>query len=610
MCAVFGILGEYDETKAKEALSRLTHRGPDYCGVVQTNSLFFAHQRLSIQDTHPRSHQPLRHKNILLSFNGEIYNFQELKEELCFEFQTQSDSEVIIAAYLKWGVDFVQHLRGMFAIALLDGDSLYLFRDRLGKKPLFFMHPKGTSSLSLTAQSSFIFASEIKALTPFLNKTQMNDDALMSYLSFLAPTPPHTFYEGIHKLAAGEFLTYKNSKVEIKRYFDLLDAKPNIITERDESIYSLEKILDESISMRLNADVPMASLLSGGIDSATINAYALKNGVTLDTYTLGYKEFAKYDERENARESAAFLGLNNREVIISQEDFINASDSVFDAMDEPLNDPAAIPLYLLFDKIKEDGYRVVMSGEGSDELFLGYRQYFEYLDIEGASNLAHKNWLKKYFRANFSMNREWEWYKRIFDETLLFRTSGDKFTDLQKNKLMRRNVKDNESLKYLKPYRERFESSAHSDESIWYSYIDLNLFQAEHFLTKLDRVSMAHSIESRTPFLDHTLASAVFSISPQLRYEDGITKSLLKDIMKSTLDTKMLKRKKKGFSNPYTEYLVHSKRIDIITKVNEQTGMFKRKELAEYINTASKGSFKQHVWGLYVLSCWIEKNLL
>ena len=599
MCAVFGISGEYDEGQAKYALSLLTHRGPDYCGVIQKNTLFFAHQRLTILDSHSRSHQPLKYEKILLSFNGEIYNFKELRKELEFRYETQSDTEVIIAAYLKWGVEFVQHLRGMFAIALLDGETLYLFRDRLGKKPLFFMH-----------DSAFRFASEIKALTPFLNKTQMNEEALMSYLSFLAPTPPHTFYQGIQKLAAGEFLTYQNGKVEVKRYFDLLDAEPNIITDRDEAIYSLEKLLDESISMRLNADVPMASLLSGGIDSATINAYALKNGVKLNTYTLGYKEFSKYDERKNAALSAEFLGLQNKQVEISQDNFINASDKVFDIMDEPLNDPAAIPLYLLFEKIKEDDYKVVMSGEGSDELFLGYRQYFEYLDIEGASNLAHKNWLKKYFRANFSMNREWEWYKRIFDETLLFRTSGDKFTDLQKNNLMRRNVKDNESLKYLKPYRDRFENSAHSDESMWYSYIDLNLFQAEHFLTKLDRVSMAHSIESRTPFLDHKLASIIFSITPELRYKDGVTKSLLREIMKPTLDEKILKRKKKGFSNPYMEYLVSSKKIDLITEVNEQTGIFKRDKLNEYIQTASKGGFKQHVWGLYTLSYWIKKNIL
>ena len=600
MCAIFGIIGEYDESLAKSALAKLSHRGPDHCGIIQSENLFFAHQRLSIQDTHERSHQPLKYEKILVSFNGEIYNFKELKKELNYDFKTDSDSEVIIAAYLKWGVGFVQHLRGMFAIAIVDSDTLYLFRDRLGKKPLFFM----------SEQNSFIFSSEIKALTPFLKKHELNQDALMSYLSFLAPTPPHTFFKGISKLGAGEFLTYKNNRVEVKRYFDLLDSPSNIITDRDEAIYTLEKLLDESISMRLNADVPMASLLSGGIDSATINAYALKHGINLNTYTLGYKEFAKYDERKNAKETAKFLGINNTEVEISQDDFINDMDNVFDALDEPLNDPAAVPLYLLFEQIKKDGYRVVLSGEGSDELFLGYRQYFEYLDIESASNLAHKNWLKKYFRANYSENREWEWYKRIFDDTLLFRTSGENFTDLQKNNLMKRNVKDNESLKYLQPYRDRFENSSHSDPSIWYSYIDLNIFQAEHFLTKLDHVSMAHSIESRTPFLDHKLVSEIFRIDPKLRYKDGITKSLLKTIIKPILNEKIINRKKKGFSNPYMEYLIDSKKIELIKEVNEQTGIFKREALDEYIQTASRGSLKQHVWGLYVLSHWIKKWLL
>ena len=600
MCAIFGIIGSYDESKAKHALSLLAHRGPDYCGISQSQNLFFAHQRLSILDVNERSHQPLKHEKLLLSFNGEIYNFKELKDELEFDFKTQSDGEVIIAAYLKWGVDFVNHLRGMFAIALLDGDTLYLFRDRLGKKPLFYMEQDGT----------FYFASEIKGLTPFLKKHELNDDALMSYLSFLTPTPPHTFFKGINKLACGEFLTFKNGTFKVERYFDLLDSKPSIITDKDEAIRSLESLLEESMNIRLDADVPMASLLSGGIDSATLNYYAQKRGVELHTYTLGYKDFAKYDERQNAKESAEFLGIKNTDVEITQDDFLLASEHVFDTLDEPLNDPAAVPLYLLFEQIKKDGYKVVMSGEGSDELFLGYRQYFEYLDIQQASTLAHKNWLKKYFRANFSMNREWEWYKRVFDDTLLFRTSGDKFTDLQKNNLMRRNVKDNESLKYLKPYRERFESSAHSDESMWYSYIDLNIFQAEHFLTKLDRVSMAHSIESRTPFLDHELASKIFSIDPKLRYEDGVTKSLLKEIMKDKLDSKILKRKKKGFSNPYMEYLVNSKKIELIKEVNEQTGMFKEKELDEYIATASKGSFKQHLWGLYVLSVWLKKWML
>ena len=605
MCAVFGIIGEYDAPKAKYALSLMHHRGPDFCGVVQNERLFFAHNLLSIMDSSANARQPLRHKEIVLSFNGEIYNFQELKRELAYEYKSSGDSEVLVAAYLKWGVEFVHRLRGMFAIALYDAGTLYLFRDRLGKKPLYYHQGE-----------SFVFASEIKAITPFLKHHHLNNDALLSYLSFLAPTPPHTFFKGIHKLAAGEYLTYvvpsgcKANKVEVKRYYDILHVEPSSIEDERVALKLLEENLLDSISMRLNASAPMASLLSGGIDSAFIAAISKKFGQNLHTFTLGYDEYQNYDERKNAAATAEFLGVKNSVVEISQNSFMDASDRVFQTLDEPLNDPAAIPLYLLFEAIQKEGYRVVMSGEGSDELFLGYRQYFEYLDIEKASALMHKNWLKKYFRSNFSMNREWEWYKRIWDEALLFRTSGEKFTDLQKNELLRQNIRDNESLKYLAPYQERFEQSRHSDHSSWYSYIDLNIFQAEHFLRKLDHVSMAHSIESRTPFLDHHLVETVFRISPELRYQEGITKSLLKKIAAPYLNEAILKRKKKGFSNPYMEWLIASGRISLILEVNEQTGMFKKEILEKYIEMARRGRFKQHVWGLYVLSWWIKKWLL
>ena len=593
MCAIFGIVGDYDEQKALRGVELLKHRGEDFCGVSADTHSFLAHQRLSITDISSSSNQPFVYKNIKLLFNGEIYNYKELKKELDFEFKTSGDTEVVLASYLRWGVDFVHHLRGMFAIAILDGDELFLFRDRLGKKPLFYMQQG----------RSFYFASEIKALRFFQPKTELNDDALMSYLTFLAPTPPHTFYKGINKLSSGSFVRLKGGKVEVKSYYNILDVTPNTITNKDEAVSVLESVLKESIDLRLKSDVKMASLLSGGIDSATINYY----GKGLQTYTLGYKGFSKYDETQNAKKTAEFLHVENKVVQIDEDDFISAMYDVLDTLDEPLNDPASIPLYLLFKEIKKDGYKVVLSGEGSDELFLGYRQYFEYLDIEKASELLHKNWLKKYFRSNFSMNREWEWYKRVFDGSLLFRTSGEKFTDMQKNILMKRNVRDDESLKYLQPYLQNFTNSNHSDHSIWYSYIDLNIFQAEHFLTKLDRVSMVHGIESRTPFLDHKLVESVFKISPKLRYEDGVTKSLLKQMMKNKLSDEILNRKKKGFSNPYMEYLINSGEINLITKVNKKTGLFKDDVLEKYIQMAKKGRFKQHTWGLFVLSYWLNK---
>ena len=600
MCAIFGILGEYDEAKAKYTLGLLGHRGPDYCGIEATKNLFFAHQRLSIVDTHHRAHQPLKYEDILLSFNGEIYNYEELRETTPFAYKTQSDTEVILALYLKHGEDFVKYLRGMFAIAIYDKGKLLLYRDRLGKKPLFY----------LQNSSQFIFASEIKALKPFLTKTEMNMDAMLSYLSYLAPTSPHTFYKGIQKLAPSEYLVFEHGSYEVKRYFDLLDTTPNQITSEDEAITKIEALLEESILLRTKSNQPIATLLSGGIDSATINYFAKKNGVEVQSYSLGFSEYQKYDELREAQESAKLLGIKNRAIITTKERFIERIDPTLDALDEPLNDPAAIPLSLLFDAISVDGHKIAISGEGSDELFLGYRQYFEYIELEKAKGLYHANWLKKYFRSNFTMHREWEWYKRAFENEVIFRCSSEKFTDMQKNLLLRRNIRDGESMAYLQKDRERFERSRHCDESIWMSYIDLNHFQSEHFLTKLDRVSMAHSIESRTPFLDHKFAQLLFSIDPELRYKDGMPKALLKKVLQPHLSQTILSRKKKGFSNPYMEYLIDSKKIELIQKVNKKTGIYKEKPLEKYIANAKRGTFKQHIWGLYVLAYWINKELL
>jgi len=601
VCGVFGIIGDYTPAKAREALATLSHRGRDHCGIIEQERLFLAHQRLTITDAHPRSHQPMQRGRFLLSFNGEIYNHKALREELgdC-TWETQGDAEVILAAYERWGIACVKRFEGMFAFALIDGDKLYLARDRFGKKSLFY-HKN---------EKQIIFASEIKAIKPFLTQVRMNQDAMLSYLSFLAPTPPHTFYQGIEKLESGEWIRFEGSRITKQRYYDVCNASHPSIDNEATALENIEERLKRSLELRLDTSAPTAALLSGGIDSALLCALASDQGKKLDTFTLGYDEYSGYDERINARASALELGVKNTEVIISQNDFNDYLDELLIHMDEPLNDPAALPLYLLMKKISSEGYKVILSGEGSDELFLGYRQYFEYLDIEKAAILHHKNWLKKYFHSNFSMNREWEWYKRIFDETLLFRSSGEKFTDLQQNLLLRRNIRDNESLRFLEPYRILFEQSAHTHPAQWYSAIDLKLFMGEHFLTKLDRVSMAHTIEARTPFLDHTLVDTVMAIDPEIRIGQGGTKYLLKQVASRYLSKEILQRKKKGFSNPYMEWLIASKRLELIKKVNNQTGLFHPEEIDKYLDFARRGRFKQHVWGLYVLSHWIQRELL
>ncbi|MBD3801449.1 MAG: asparagine synthase (glutamine-hydrolyzing) [Campylobacterales bacterium] len=597
MCAVFGVLGDYEPATARRGLAALAHRGPDYCGIVEERGVFFAQHRLSIRDLHERSHQPLREGNVLLSFNGEIYNYREIAQTL--QLKAATEAETVLAAYLRWGIDCAHRFRGMFALAIYDEGTLYLLRDRLGKKPLFFTKQK----------ERFVFASEIKGILPFLSRVRMNDEAMMGFLSFQAPTAPHTFFDGIEKVAPGELIAVTNGSVSRRAYYCLLDhAEP---VEDGEAPQRIEALMRESIAMRLDADVPVAALLSGGIDSAAVNAFAKKLGRPLQTFSLGYAERWNYDESEGAAETARILGINNTKITIGQTDFIDAIDPVMDALDEPLNDPAAIPLYLLFGAIKKEGYRVVLSGEGGDELFLGYRQYFDYLNIEQLASLQRKAWLKKFFHGHFSVNREWEWYKRAFDETLLFRGAGEKFTDLQKNALMRRNVRDEEGLRFIQPERTRFDASRWTHPVQWYSYLDLRHLQAEYYLAKLDRISMTHGIESRTPMLDHRLAETVFGTSAELKIGNGRPKALLKQIMQPYLGDTILNRKKKGFASPYMEYLHASGKIDLITGVNEQTGLFKKEMLERYIDAAVKrGRFKQQVWSLFVLSHWMKKHLL
>lgn len=601
MCGIFGILGPYSPKHARSAFATLAHRGRDYSGIIEEPELFLAHHRLAITDNHPRAHQPMRRGNLFLSFNGEIYNHRQVRSVLKNAvWQTESDAEVILAAYATWGIDCVQHFDGMFAFALLDGDKLYLVRDRFGEKSLFY---------HLTPQG-IVFASELKAVKPFLASVRLNEDALHSYLSFLAPTPPHTFYQGIEKLASGEWLCYQRGQITRQRYYQPLACPASAINDATTALSLIEQQLHDNLRSRLDTQAPVAALLSGGLDSAMLCAIAAEQGKKLPTFTLGYQGYGRDDERTNAKITATELGLEHHEVVIGRDDFVEQLDHVLTALDEPLNDPAALPLYMLMQHIAAQGFKVVLSGEGSDELFLGYRQYFECLDIEQLAQLKHKNWLKNYFHAHFSMHKEWEWYKRVFDDTLLFRTSGEKFTDLQQNRLLRQNIRDNASLRFLTPYRATFEHSAHQHPAQWYSFIDLQLFVGEHFLTKLDRVSMAHTLEARAPFLNHHLADLVLSVDPLLRIGDGKSKALLKQIARRYLSEPIIARKKKGFAYPYLDWLLATSGLELIESVNAKTGLFNEEALAQCLDMGRKGKIKQHIWGLYVLSHWLKREML
>lgn len=594
MCAIFGIIGTYEKEEAKKAFQTLAHRGIDANYTSVNDHCFLGVHRLAVTHVTKTPTQIYKHNGLQILFNGEIYNYQLLAEEL--HLQKQSEIDVLYAAYRKWGNDFVTHLRGMFAIAIIEEAQIKLFRDPFGKKPLFY---------TFDAQR-FIFSSEMKAihsLVPFTFDRQI----LTQYLSFQTPLSPQTFDRHIHQVDAGEMLTFtlSNQQVRKQKYYTPLN-KNQVIDEKEKAEATLEKVLLESIALRLPKEVKFACLLSGGLDSSLISAMAsLEQKV--HTFSIGYEGYDKYDERPFARMVAEHIDSNHHEIVFSKTDFLETIEEVVSSLDEPLADPAMLPLYHLMKEVNQEGFKVVLTGDGSDELFMGYRTYKEFYDLEKAKELKFKGWLQQYFKSHFSMHKEWEWYKRVFEESMLFRSTAEVFTDLQQNKLLRMNVKDNHSLKALAPYKEEFEQCGATSSIDWYSFLDMKVMLGNVFLRKLDRMSMAHSVEARSPFLDKEVVATAFACTPELRMTES-PKSLVKSVARKYLPEEIIDRKKKGFNYPYMEWLQESGELAVIGRIQEKMNLFNEHELEMYLEKGKQGMFKQHLFSIYMLCKWLEKK--
>ena len=596
MCAIFGIIGAYEEGEAHDAFETLVHRGRDASYHIAGEAYFLGMHRLSITNTtldfgHMHAHQGVR-----ILFNGEIYNYKLLAQELGLE--VCSETEVLYASYAKWGNDFVKQLRGMFAIAVVEGSQLKLFRDPFGKKPLFYTQHN----------NRFIFASESKAihrLVPF----SFERNSIPQYLSFGTTFSPQTFDPHICQVGAGEHVTYdvaKQQKTTVA-YHNVL-SQTQKITDTKEAERALEKVLSDSVAIRLPGEVPFACLLSGGLDSSLIAAMA-SGHQQIHTFSIGYEGYEKYDERPFASRVSEHIGSSHHEVTFDKAAFLETIDEVMFLLDEPLADPAMLPLYHLMKAVRKEGFKVVLTGDGSDELFMGYRTYKEFYALEQLRTLKYKGWPEHYFKAHFSMHKEWEWYKRAFEGSMLFRSSAEVFTDLQQNRLLRMNIKDNASAKMLEPYRNMFEKSGYTSPVDWYSFLDLKVMLGAVFLPKLDRMSMAHSIETRSPFMDKEVVDLAFSLTPELRMAET-SKALVKRIALGYLPQEIVLRKKKGFNYPYVEWLHESGELAVIRRVQAKMQLFHEDELAMYLEKSKQGMFKQHLFSLYMLCKWIEHKIL
>jgi asparagine synthase (glutamine-hydrolysing) len=563
LCAIFGIIGQNEEI-VKKSLDLMLHRGRDYQKIEKNRNAVFGFNRLAIENI-DKNLQPLKIGDKLFVFNGEIYNYKELIKE--FKLNASTEIEVIAALWEKFNIEFVTKLEGMFAIAIFD-KKLYLFRDEFGKKPLFF--------------TKNAFSSDISPLTQLVGK-EINFKALSEYLAYNSSLAPNTIYKNIYKLPAG---CYYDG--EIKRWFDFKRKEKEL--SKEEAVEKTKNLLTKSIYKRFHGDVKIGSLLSGGVDSSLIVAIASRFK-KIDTFSVGYEGFENYDERKYAKIVAKHLGVKNFDVTLGKKEFFENFDEVLEKMGEPIADSS---FFAAFKLSKHIPLKVVLSGEGSDELFLGYRRYEEFLGFFDAF-LPNKKWLKKYLERHPEDIKEWEVFRRFFADEEVFRGINETFFQRQINKALKKNAFEVEYKRFLKGWR-----------SFDFSYFDLKVWLGEVLLMKLDKMFMAHTIEARSPFLDRDLVEFVFSMPEEIR---GAKKWIVKEIALKYLPKEIVYRRKKGFALPFYEWLKEENELKRIIDINRKSKIFNEEYLKEILKTGHK-RYKQHIWTLYLFSRFFEKEFL
>jgi asparagine synthase (glutamine-hydrolysing) len=557
-------LGTIDEDLFKRALKYTEYRGRDYTKIekLEKEKVVFGFNRLAIENVFENK-QPLKKKNKLFAFNGEIYNYKELIKK--YNLKAFTEIETIAELWEKFGVEFVKKLDGMFAIAVYD-EKLYLFRDEFGKKPLYF--------------TKNAFSSSLNALL-FFGKKEFNEEVLSEYLAYNSALSPNTFYKGIYKLPAGCYFDG-----EIKRWHEWKrETKEEFFPEK-----KVEDLLIKSVRKRLMGEVEIASLLSGGVDSSLIAAIASRYE-KIRVFSVGYDTNDNHDERKYAREVARFLNLELTEAVLTKNKFFDNFDETLERMEEPKADASYFAAYEL---AKSVDAKVVLSGEGSDELFLGYRRYAEYLEFFD-SYLPNKKWLKKYLERHPEDIKEWENLRRFSSNEPVFRGINETFFQKQINKALKKRAKEVDYKRFLKGWG-----------SFDFTYFDLKVWMGEILLMKLDKMFMANTIEARSPFLDRDLVNFVFSLDEKVRGRD---KEIVKKIAVKYLPEKIVNRRKKGFSVPFYEWLKEEKELKRIVDINRKTKIFNEEYLKEIIKTGHK-RYKQHIWTLYLFSRWFEREFL
>ena len=564
ICGAKGITPDSFRDECRAMLVSLNHRGPDehgqYCDPKA--GLFLGATRLSIIDLTPSGSQPLfsEDKTIVLVCNGEIYNAPVLRKELSqkqHHFHSRTDTEVIIHLYEEMGERCLEKLKGMFAFALWDQkkELLFVARDRLGIKPLYYYAENG----------KFAFASEIKALLklPFIEK-KMDAGALDLYFSLEYVPSPCSIYKNIQKLKPGSYLIYQNSEVQVRPYWNFGNYNGGKDLNFREASERLEHLLRTSVREHLLADVPIGVLLSGGLDSSALAALVNRDAPgSCDTFSIGFAE-KTFDETEYAQKVAHFLGTRHHHHIFTLKDFVEIFPFVTGQLDEPLGDLSVFPTYFL-SRFARQHVKTVLSGEGGDELFMGYPTYLAHKFLEdhkwmpaglivGLFHVLGKMFpvSSEYFTWGFKIRQFLRGERCLRDPALRHLCWMGSFSPSEKAELYSPDLKSRISVASPSHLEQGpLEETEIKEVLKKIQYLDIHGYLAEDLLVKADRASMAASLELRVPYLDHELMEFVWSLPADMIFQ----KRLFKSVVGKYLPREIMRRKKKGFAIPFTKWL-------------------------------------------------------
>ena len=630
MCGITGIyafnqVGSFYMINMAKAIDTMAQRGPDARGYFLDDYIGLGHRRLSIIDTGYVSNQPMydASRRYVLVFNGEIFNYKELKKELIdkgITFQTESDTEVLLQYYILEKEKCLTRFIGFFAFAIYDKEekSLFVARDRMGVKPLLFYKD----------EDKFVFSSEMKSLLAYNIPRELDEVSLFQYLQLNYVPKEHSIFKNIYRLLPGEYILVKGKAFTKKRYYEIPYSEKNInrAITFEESKEKMLELLEDSVRLRLISDVPLGAFLSGGTDSSAIVALASRHTNYLNTFSIGFKDEPFFDETKYANLVAKKFNTNHTVFSLTNQDLHEHIFEVLDYLDEPFADSSALPFYIL-SKRTSGKVKVALSGDGADELFAGYNKYYgEYEIRQGgwkgellktlypvldklpkSRNSFFSNKIRQYHRfaegANMTAKeRYWKWstisseknIRTLFSKEFIQKIDSQEYT-LRKSDCTK-NISESGSLNEV-------------------LLSDVNMVLPDNMLFKADMMSMANGLEVREPFLDHRLVDFAFSLPVEYKIDNQLKKKIVRDAFKDILPQELYNRPKKGFDVPLIKFYKRELRSLILELLDENfikaQGIFDSKEIEKLKNSVLNGQYyeQEAVWNIIAFQYWWRKFL-